>query len=149
MLASVPLLGHLPASLLIDRGGDAAVAAALAEGTERAAFAPARPPSDIEDAWTVEPELGSTRAPAPELADGAVTGAVHWVPDAAGADHLVVVLADGRAAHVARRGRRRSSPRRSTTSPARSPTCGSTAPRRRCSTRRRRTARRRGTSRRR
>ena len=100
VLASVPLLGHLPASLLIDRGGDAAVAAALAEGTERAAFAAARPPSDIEDAWTVEPELGSTRAPAPVLADGTVTGAVHWVPDAEGADHLVVVLADGRAAHV-------------------------------------------------
>jgi alkylation response protein AidB-like acyl-CoA dehydrogenase len=100
VLASVPLLGHLPASLLIDRGGDAAVAAALADGSERAAFAPARPPSDVEDAWTVEHELGSTRAPAPELADGTVTGVVHWVPDAAGADHLVVVLADGRAAHV-------------------------------------------------
>jgi len=100
VLASVPLLGHLPASLLIDRGGDAAVAAALAEGTERAAFAAARPPSDIEDAWTAEPELGSTRAPAPVFADGTVTGAVHWVPDAPGADHLVVVLDDGRVAHV-------------------------------------------------
>ena len=99
-LASVPLLGHLPASLLLDRGGDAAVAAALADGAARAAFVPARPPTDIQDGWTVEPELGLTRAPAPMYADGAVTGSVHWVPDAAGADHLVVVLADGRAAHV-------------------------------------------------
>ncbi len=37
VLASVPLLGHLPASLLLDRGGDAAVAAALADGSARAA----------------------------------------------------------------------------------------------------------------
>jgi len=49
VLASVPLLGHLPASLLLDRGDDAGVAAALAEGTERAAFVPARPPTDLED----------------------------------------------------------------------------------------------------
>ncbi len=100
VLASVPLLGHLPASLLLDRGGDGDVAAALAEGTERAAFVPARPPTDLADGWTVDPEAGLTRAAAPELADGKVTGTVHWVPDAAGADHLVVVLADGRAAHV-------------------------------------------------
>src|SRR5829696_8797992 len=80
-----------------DHGGAAAVAAALADGSERAAFAPARPPTDLEDAWTVEPELGLTRAPAPTYADGAVTGVVHWVPDAEGADHLVVALADGRA----------------------------------------------------
>jgi alkylation response protein AidB-like acyl-CoA dehydrogenase len=100
VLASVPLLGHLPASLLLDRGGDATVAAALAEGTERAALVPARPPTDLADGWTVEPEAGLTRSAAPELADGKVTGTVHWVPDAAGADHLVVVLADGRAAHV-------------------------------------------------
>ena len=100
VLASVPLLGHLPASFLLDRGGDAAVAGALGDGSERGALVPARPPTDVEDAWTVEPQLGLTRAPAPMYADGAVTGAVHWVPDAAGADHLVVVLADGRAAHV-------------------------------------------------
>ena len=29
-----------------------------------------------------------------------MTGTVAWVPDAPGADHLVVVLDDGRAAHV-------------------------------------------------
>ena len=101
VLASVPLLGHLPASLLLDRGGDPAVAAALADGSARAAYVPARPPTDLEDAWSTEPEQGLARRPAPAFADGGVTGTVHWVPDAAGADHLVVVLDDGRAAHVA------------------------------------------------
>jgi alkylation response protein AidB-like acyl-CoA dehydrogenase len=101
VLACVPLLGHLPASLLLDRGGDPAVVAALADGSARAAYVPARPPTDLEDAWTVEAELGLDRLAAPRLADGRVTGAVHWVPDAAGADHLVVVLDDGRTAHVA------------------------------------------------
>jgi alkylation response protein AidB-like acyl-CoA dehydrogenase len=49
----------------------------------------------------VEPELGMTRAPAPSFADGKVSGRVAWVPDAPGADHLVVVLDDGRAALAA------------------------------------------------
>ncbi len=100
VLASVPLLGHLPATFLLDRGGDAAVTAALAAGEARAAFVPARPPGDLDDTWSVEPALGMTRGPAPSFADGAVTGTVPWVPDAPGADHLVVVLDDGRAAHV-------------------------------------------------
>jgi alkylation response protein AidB-like acyl-CoA dehydrogenase len=99
VLASVPLLGHLPATFLLDRAG-ADVTAALAAGDERAAYVPARPPSDLSDAWTTEPALGLTRAPAPAYADGTVSGTVAWVPDAPGADHLVVVLDDGRAAHV-------------------------------------------------
>ena len=100
VLAAVPLLGHLPATFLLDRGGDAAVTAALAAGEERAALVPAKPPTDLDDAWTVEPAIGTTRAPAPAFADGRVTGTVAWVPDAPGADHLVVVLDDGRAVHV-------------------------------------------------
>ena len=52
VLASVPLLGHLPATLLLDRGGDAEVVAALAAGEARAALVPARPPGDVETAWT-------------------------------------------------------------------------------------------------
>jgi alkylation response protein AidB-like acyl-CoA dehydrogenase len=99
VLASVPLLGHLPATFLLDRAG-ADVTAALAAGDERAAYVPARPPSDLSDEWTTEPALGLTRAPAPAYADGTVSGTVAWVPDAPGADHLVVVLDDGRAAHV-------------------------------------------------
>jgi alkylation response protein AidB-like acyl-CoA dehydrogenase len=98
VLASVPLLGHLPATYLLD--GDPDVVAPLAAGDERAAFVPARPPSDVEDAWTVEPRSGMTRAAAPRHADGTVTGSVAWVPDAPGADRLVVVLDDGRAALV-------------------------------------------------
>jgi len=100
VLASVPLLGHLPATFLLDRGGPADVIAALAAGETRAAFVPARPPNDLGDGWSVEPRLGLTRSPAPALAGGTVSGTVSWVPDAPGAEHLVVALDDGRAAHV-------------------------------------------------
>jgi alkylation response protein AidB-like acyl-CoA dehydrogenase len=101
VLASVPLLGHLPATFLLDRGGAADVVAALAAGDERAAFLAARPPTDLGGGWTVDPALGMTRAPAPSFADGKVSGTVAWVPDAPDADRLVVVLDDGRAALVA------------------------------------------------
>jgi alkylation response protein AidB-like acyl-CoA dehydrogenase len=100
VLASVPLLGHLPATFLLDRAGAADAVAPLAAGEARAAYVPARPPTDLSDDWTVDPPRGLTRAPAPSYADGAVTGAVSWVPDAFGADVLVVVLDDGRAALV-------------------------------------------------
>jgi alkylation response protein AidB-like acyl-CoA dehydrogenase len=94
VLASVPLLGHLPATFLHPD-------AELAEGTRRAAYLPARPPSDIEHRWTVDAELGSVRGPAPTIADdGTVSGGVAWVPDASGADVLVVVGDEGRVAVV-------------------------------------------------
>jgi len=101
VLASLPLLGHLPATFLLDRAGAADAIAPLAAGEARAAYVPARPPTDLSDEWTGEPPLGLTRAAAPSYADGAVTGTVSWVPDAPGADQLVVVLDDGRAALVA------------------------------------------------
>jgi alkylation response protein AidB-like acyl-CoA dehydrogenase len=101
VLASVPLLGHLPATFLLDRGGPAEVVAALAAGEARAALLPARPPSDLGDGWTVDPAIGMTRAPAPSFTESKVSGTVSWVPDAPGAEHLVVVLDDGRAALVA------------------------------------------------
>jgi len=94
VLASVPLLGHLPATFVLDaaEGLDADLLSALADGERRAAFVPARPPSDIEPRWTVDALLGSARPEAPEIAeDGTVTGTVAWVPDAPGADVLVVV----------------------------------------------------------
>jgi alkylation response protein AidB-like acyl-CoA dehydrogenase len=103
VLAGVGLLGHLPATLLLEHGGDAVadVLGALATGEQRAAYVPARPPSDIEAEWTVDPRLGSQRAPAPTIGDdGTVSGEVAWVPDAPGADLLVVVGAGGRAALV-------------------------------------------------
>ena len=99
VLAATPLLGHLTATFVLDRAGDERVAP-LAAGEARAALVPARPPTDLDGAWTTEPALGLTRAAAPAYDDGTVSGSVAWVPDAPGADVLVVVLADGRAAYV-------------------------------------------------
>ena len=84
VLASVPLLGHLPATLLCQDE-------ALADGTLRAAFV-AADPSD----WTTDPREGLRRAPAPVFEDGKLSGEVAWVPDAPGADVLVVVCDGGR-----------------------------------------------------
>jgi alkylation response protein AidB-like acyl-CoA dehydrogenase len=99
VLAGVGLLGHLPASYLLDRAG--AADEALAGGETRAAYVPARPPGDVDATWSVDARLGSTRDEAPSIADdGTVAGEVPWVPDAPGAGVLVVVGADGRAAAV-------------------------------------------------
>jgi len=102
VLAAVPLLGHLPATALLDRAGaDPALLADLSTGERRATFVAAKPPSDLDVGWTVEPERGLGRMAAPEIAgDGTVAGTVNWVPDAPGADVLVVVGEDGRAALV-------------------------------------------------
>jgi alkylation response protein AidB-like acyl-CoA dehydrogenase len=90
VLAGVPLLGHLPASALLDRAADERTAA-VADGDLRACFVPAQPPGDLGGGWTVEPPSGSVRVDAPVLdAEGALTGTVSWVPDAPGADVLVV-----------------------------------------------------------
>lgn len=97
VLASVPLLGHLPASALLDAGGaDPSLLAEVAIGERRAAYVPARPGDDRDAAWTVEPREGARRAPLPRATAGddglvAVSGEVAWVPDAVGADLLVVV----------------------------------------------------------
>jgi alkylation response protein AidB-like acyl-CoA dehydrogenase len=90
-LAGVPLVGHLPASVLIDAGGHGAVQA-VAAGEQRAAFVPARPPNDLEPRWTVDPERGLARLDAPVVDDqGRLSGTVPWVLEAPGADLLVVV----------------------------------------------------------
>ena len=86
VLASVPLLGHLPATLLDSDES-------LGDGTRRAAFV-AADPSD----WTTDAREGIRRAPAPVFEAGKLTGEVAWVPDAPGADVLVVVCQDGRVA---------------------------------------------------
>ncbi|MEJ7787788.1 MAG: acyl-CoA dehydrogenase family protein [Solirubrobacteraceae bacterium] len=91
VLASVPLLGHVLATYVLDRAGHGDIEA-LAVGDRRAALVAARPPSDLEDGWSVEAERGKGRAPAPTVdADGALSGGAWWVPDAPGADVLVVV----------------------------------------------------------
>jgi len=90
VLAGVPLLGHVLATYVLDRAGYEGIEA-LAHGEQRAAFVAARPPDDLEDGWTVEPERGLRRAPAPTVdASGALSGGAWWVPDAPGADVLVV-----------------------------------------------------------
>ena len=98
VLASVPLLGHLPATAILDaaEGFRPEVLGKLASGELRAAFVPARPGDDRDPAWTVEPRSGRRRAPAPTVVRGegdlaTVIGEVAWVPDAVGADVLVVV----------------------------------------------------------
>lgn len=91
VLAGVELLGHLPASALLDAAGDSRVGA-VAEGELRACFVAAQPPGDLEGRWTVEPASGSVRVAAPVLSEGGVlSGSVAWVPDAPGADVYVVV----------------------------------------------------------
>ena len=97
VLAGIELLGHLPASALLDAGGDDRTEA-VAAGSTRAAFVPAQPPGDLDQAWTVDAREGLGRLPAPTVdAGGAVTGEVAWVPDAPGADLFVVAATqDGR-----------------------------------------------------
>lgn len=99
VLAGVALLGHLPATALLDAdGGDPALLGRLASGDARAAYVPARPGDDRDPAWTAEPRSGKRRAPAPSVAvaggggsgEATVSGSVAWVPDAPGADVLVV-----------------------------------------------------------
>jgi alkylation response protein AidB-like acyl-CoA dehydrogenase len=101
VLASVALLGHLPASALLNQAPAAApVRVARARGAPRAAYLPVKPPDDNQAQWTVDPERDVQRAPAPgAVADGdraKVSGELHFVPDAPGADVLAgVALLDG------------------------------------------------------
>ena len=94
VLAGVPLLGHVPATAILNAAGADGLEA-LASGERRAAFVPARPPDELEGAWTVDPRSGHGRPTAPRATvDGdsvTLDGTVAWVPDAPGADVLVVV----------------------------------------------------------
>ena len=94
VLASMPLLGLLPATAILDAAGHESLPA-VAAGEIRAALLPARPPGDLDWRWTVDQRSGMARAPAPQVtADGdevILDGSVAFVPDAGGADLLVVV----------------------------------------------------------
>ena len=93
VLAGVELLGHLPASALLDAAGYEGIEE-VAAGSVRAAFAGGLPPGDLDDGWTVDAVAGLSRVPLPAVSsDGAVTGEIAWVVDAPGAD-LLVVAAD-------------------------------------------------------
>jgi alkylation response protein AidB-like acyl-CoA dehydrogenase len=94
VLASVPLLGLVPATAILQAAGDESLQA-VARGEVRPVYLPARPPSELESGWTVDPESGMGRAPAPQATiEGdqvSFEGKVDFVPDAPGADLLVVV----------------------------------------------------------
>jgi alkylation response protein AidB-like acyl-CoA dehydrogenase len=100
VLASVPLLGLLPATAILQAAGDTSLSA-VAAGELRPAYVPARPPGDLDGGWTVEPHSGLIRAEAPEASvsgeDVVLDGSVAFVPDAPGADLLVAIgeAADG------------------------------------------------------
>ena len=60
-LAGVELLGHLPASELLDKGGFDGIED-VASGATRAAFVPAQPPGDLDADWTVDSRDSMARA---------------------------------------------------------------------------------------
>jgi alkylation response protein AidB-like acyl-CoA dehydrogenase len=102
VLAPVPFLGLVPATAILDAAGHAALEA-VAAGDVRPVWIPTRPPGDLEPRWTVDAG-GASRGDAPRIeGDGGavrVSGHAAFVPDAPGADLVVVVGADGRAAVV-------------------------------------------------
>src|SRR5437764_9202748 len=83
VLASVPLLGLLPASAILDAAGDESLSA-IAAGQLRPAYVPARPPGDLVNGWTVDPSAGLSRRPVPQArVDGdelTLEGSVAFVP---------------------------------------------------------------------
>jgi alkylation response protein AidB-like acyl-CoA dehydrogenase len=101
-LAPVPFLGLLPATALLDAAGYDGLEA-IASGEVRPAWIPTRPPGDLEPNWTVD-GAGAARPAAPTIeGDGdavRVSGRAAYVPDAPGADLLVVVGVDGTVAVV-------------------------------------------------
>jgi alkylation response protein AidB-like acyl-CoA dehydrogenase len=107
VLAPVGLLGHLPATALLnDAPAGAPLLEALATGDRRAAYLPVCPPDDVDDRWSVDPRSGAARGAAPTATadgDGArVSGELAFVLDAPGADVLVgVALLDGEPVGVA------------------------------------------------
>jgi alkylation response protein AidB-like acyl-CoA dehydrogenase len=96
VLAAIPLLGHLPATAILDScAAGAELLPALASGERRAAYLPTRPPDDMHGEWSVDPAGGMERSPAPTIVrtgeEARVTGQLAFVPDAPGADVLVGV----------------------------------------------------------
>jgi alkylation response protein AidB-like acyl-CoA dehydrogenase len=98
VLAGVPLLGLLPATAILDAAGDESLPA-VAAGELRPVYVPARPPSELELAWSVQQHSGFARAKAPQasvegnevvFADGEIA----FVPDAPGAGLLVAIGLD-------------------------------------------------------
>ncbi len=102
VIAGVPLLGHLPATAILDVASEAPMIDELATGEKRAAYLPVSPPGDVVGEWTVDPHSGIERGAAPQLDGESVSGSFWFVPDAPGADLLVgVALRDGEPVGIA------------------------------------------------
>jgi alkylation response protein AidB-like acyl-CoA dehydrogenase len=107
VLAGIALLGHLPATAILNDAPNAAeMLEPLATGERRAAFLPVSPPDDLEQRWSVDPRGGAERAAAPtavaDAGQARVSGELSFVPDAPGADLLVgVALLNGKPVGVA------------------------------------------------
>lgn len=108
VLAAHSLLGHLPATAILDDAPRVAeYLPALASGERRAAYLPSKPPTDVESRWTADPANGSERpslptGTAPDAnAEVRLSGGYAFVPDAPGANAFVgVALIDGEPAGV-------------------------------------------------
>ena len=104
VLASVPLLGLVPATAILDAAGDESLGA-VAQGELRPVYVPARPQGEVEGGWTVDAHEGLARPSAPsakvEGEEVVLDGTLAFVPDAPGADLLVAVGVDGGGAPVA------------------------------------------------
>jgi alkylation response protein AidB-like acyl-CoA dehydrogenase len=109
VLAGVPLLGHLPASAILnDSPNSFAWLGEVSSGERRAAYLPAQPPGDLLDRWSTDPASGLERGTLPTAGtpdgDGLVkiNGSFAFVPDAPGASGMVgVALQDGRPIGIA------------------------------------------------
>ncbi len=109
VLAGVALLGHLPATAILNDSPNAAgFLPEVASGERRAAYLPAQPPGDLVDRWSTDPASGLERGTLPTAGapdqDGRVpiNGSFAFVPDAPGASGMVgVALQDGRPVGIA------------------------------------------------
>jgi alkylation response protein AidB-like acyl-CoA dehydrogenase len=109
VLAGVPLLGHLPASAILNDSPNAVSwLGEVSSGERRAAYLPAQPPGDLVDRWSTDPASGLERGTLPTAGapdqDGRVpiNGSFAFVPDAPGASGMVgVALQDGRPVGIA------------------------------------------------
>jgi alkylation response protein AidB-like acyl-CoA dehydrogenase len=102
VLAPVPFLGLLPATAVLDAARFDGLEA-IAAGDVRPVWIPTRPPGDLEPNWTVDGPGAARPGAATIEGDGAtvrVSGRAWFVPDAPGADLLVVVGVDGTVAAV-------------------------------------------------
>jgi alkylation response protein AidB-like acyl-CoA dehydrogenase len=109
VLAGVPLLGHLPASAILNDSPNAASwLPQVSSGERRAAYLPAQPPGDLLDRWSTDPASGQERGTLPTAGAAdqnglvPINGSFAFVPDAPGASGMVgVALQDGRPVGIA------------------------------------------------